>query len=178
MYAGRSHKLRGGFVARMNLGVPPPHQRWGSAPIPVQEGVWGWEPPTGSRVEPPATFLRRSLPGVSTAAAPCPLPPGYSTAWQSTPAACPLVPNSFFSHQPVRDAVSFSLNLNGSSLTHFVSSCILQQTISCPTDLNFHCYKKDNINNIRLITHNVFPTVLLVGRFFLEMQPIASQRVK
>ncbi len=52
-------QTRGGFAASMLLGLcPRPH--WGSAANPVQEGVWGWEPPAGSGAEPPPKFLRRS----------------------------------------------------------------------------------------------------------------------
>ncbi len=62
---GLSPKPRGGFAARMLLGVAPA-PRWGSAPNPVQEGVWGGSaqrglgrsPSGGLGAEPPATILR------------------------------------------------------------------------------------------------------------------------
>ncbi len=34
----------GGFAARAKLGAPPPVPRWGSAPAPVHERVWGRSP--------------------------------------------------------------------------------------------------------------------------------------
>ncbi len=61
---GLRPKPRGGFAARANYWGLRPDPRWGSAPNPVQEAVLGREPRAGSGAEPPATFLRRSRPGV------------------------------------------------------------------------------------------------------------------
>ncbi len=69
-----------------------PRPRWGLSQIPFRKGSGGGSPQWGLRrspsgglgPEPPATFLRRSRPGVwggvPTAAAPLPPPPsGYAT---------------------------------------------------------------------------------------------------